>query len=150
MELIEALRQTRHNILKTVETYSIEEMNVVPEGFNNSLLWNLGHVWVTQKMLHYGLSGLSLNIDDELVNQFRKGSKAIVWTEDTLSTIKSDFLQSVDMLERDLSAKIFKEFRKYRTSYNVELTSLEDALWFNNMHEAMHLGYMLAMRKCIK
>ena len=150
MELIEALRQTRHNILKTVETYSIDEMNVVPEGFNNSLLWNLGHVWVTQKMLHYGLSGLSLNIDDELVNQFRKGSKAIVWTEDTLSTIKSDFLQSVDMLERDLSAKIFKEFRKYRTSYNVELTSLEDALWFNNMHEAMHLGYMLAMRKCIK
>jgi len=55
MELIEALRQTRHNLLKTVEAYTIDEMNVDPEGFNNSLLWNLGHVWVTQKMLHYGL-----------------------------------------------------------------------------------------------
>lgn len=125
-------------------------MNVVPEGFNNSLLWNLGHVWVTQKMLHYGLSGLPLGIDDELVNQFRKGSKAIVWSEETLLKIKADFLQSVDVLERDLSSDIFKEFRSYNTSYNVELTSLEDALWFNNMHEAMHLGYMLAMRKCIK
>lgn len=150
MELIEALRQTRHNLLKTVEAYTIDEMNVVPEGFNNSLLWNLGHVWVTQKMLHYGLSGLPLNIEDELVNQFRKGSKAIVWKEETLSRIKSDFLQSVDDLERDLNANIFKEFRPYRTSYNVELESLDDALWFNNMHEAMHLGYMLAMRKSIK
>ncbi len=150
MELIEALRQTRHNLLKTVEAYTIDEMNVDPEGFNNSLLWNLGHVWVTQKMLHYGLSGLPLNIEDELVNQFRKGSKAIVWKEETLSRIKSDFLQSVDDLERDLNANIFKEFRPYRTSYNVELESLDDALWFNNMHEAMHLGYMLAMRKSIK
>ena len=150
MELIEALRQTRHNLLKTVEAYTIDEMNVVPEGFNNSLLWNLGHVWVTQKMLHYGLSGLPLNIDDELVNQFRKGSKAIVWKEETLSRIKSDFITSVDDLERDLNANIFKEFRPYRTSYNVELESLDDALWFNNMHEAMHLGYMLAMRKSIK
>jgi hypothetical protein len=150
MELIEALRQTRHNLLITVEAYTIDEMNVVPEGFNNSLLWNLGHVWVTQKMLHYGLSGLPLNIEDELVNQFRKGSKAIVWKEETLSRIKSDFLQSVDDLERDLNANIFKEFRPYRTSYNVELESLDDALWFNNMHEAMHLGYMLAMRKSIK
>lgn len=150
MELIEALRQTRHNLLKTVEAYTIDEMNVVPEGFNNSLLWNLGHVWVTQKMLHYGLSGLPLNIEDELVNQFRKGSKAIVWKEETLSRIKSDFLQSIDDLERDLNANIFKEFRPYRTSYNVELESLDDALWFNNMHEAMHLGYMLAMRKSIK
>jgi len=150
MELIEALRQTRHNLLKTVEAYTIDEMNVVPEGFNNSLLWNLGHVWVTQKMLHYGLSGLPLNIDDELVNQFRKGSKAIVLKEETLSRIKSDFIKSVDDLERDLNANIFKEFRPYRTSYNVELESLDDALWFNNMHEAMHLGYMLAMRKSVK
>lgn len=150
MELIEALRQTRHNLLKTVEAYTIDEMNVVPEGFNNNLLWNLGHVWVTQKMLHYGLSGLPLNIEDELVNQFRKGSKAIVWKEETLSRIKSDFIKSVDDLERDLNANIFKEFRPYRTSYNVELESLDDALWFNNMHEAMHLGYMLAMRKSIK
>jgi len=150
MELIEALRQTRHNLLKTVEAYTIDEMNVVPEGFNNSLLWNLGHVWVTQKMLHYGLSGLPLNIEDELVNQFRKGSKAIVWKEETLSRIKSDFITSVDDLERDLNANIFKEFRPYRTSYNVELESLDDALWFNNMHEAMHLGYMLAMRKSVK
>ena len=150
MELIEALRQTRHNLLKTVEAYTIDEMNVDPEGFNNSLLWNLGHVWVTQKMLHYGLSGLPLNIEDELVNQFRKGSKAIVWKEETLSRIKSDFITSVDDLERDLNANIFKEFRPYRTSYNVELESLDDALWFNNMHEAMHLGYMLAMRKSIK
>ena len=108
MELIEALRQTRHNLLKTVEAYTIDEMNVVPEGFNNSLLWNLGHVWVTQKMLHCGLSGLPLNIDDELVNQFRKGSKAIVLKEETLSRIKSDFIKSVDDLERDLNANIFK------------------------------------------
>jgi len=49
-----------------------------------------------------------------------------------------------------LNANIFKEFRPYRTSYNVELESLDDALWFNNMHEAMHLGYMLAMRKSVK
>jgi hypothetical protein len=58
---------------------------------------------VTQKMLHYGLSGLPLNIDDELVNQFRKGSKAIVLKEETLSRIKSDFIKSVDDLERDLT-----------------------------------------------
>ena len=33
------------------------------------------------------------------------------------------------------------------TSYNVILKTVEDAIVFNNIHEGLHLGYMMALNR---
>jgi len=49
----------------------------------------------------------------------------------------------------DFRKGIFKEYSNYMTSAKVELTCIEDAIKFNNYHEGLHLGTVLALRKVV-
>ena len=54
----ETLNITRNNIINAIEGLSLEELNTVPKGFNNNVIWNVGHVVATQQLLCYKFSGL--------------------------------------------------------------------------------------------
>lgn len=143
-------RTTRSNILKACSELTLEQMNTIPIGFNNSIAWNLGHILVTQKLLVYGLSSNDLKIESRLVEKFKKGTKADTPVSATdHSTIKATFLSSVDLCETDFNSGLFTQFRTYPTSYNFILNTIEDAIIFNNSHEALHFGYIMAMKKNI-
>lgn len=144
------LRITRNNILKSVENLSLETLNKIPEGFNNNLAWNLGHVVATQQLLCYGLSGSTMLVDNDFITKYRKGSKP----EQDINQAELDFIKSqliilVDKTEEDLGNNVFQNFKEYPTSYGVTLNAVEDAIIFNNMHEAMHLGTMIALKKAL-
>lgn len=66
---------SRKIYLKLIESYSIEQLNKIPEGFSNNLIWNLGHIIVSQQGLVYRLSGLAVNVSEEMTNKYKNGSK---------------------------------------------------------------------------
>jgi hypothetical protein len=66
MQDIETLREIRGFILRLVDGLSPEQLEAVPPGASNSILWNLGHLAVTQQLLHYKLSGLPMYLPDEV------------------------------------------------------------------------------------
>jgi hypothetical protein len=43
--------------VKSVAALDLAQLNIVPDGFNNSIAWNIAHILVTQQLLHYKLSG---------------------------------------------------------------------------------------------
>jgi predicted ribosome quality control (RQC) complex YloA/Tae2 family protein len=56
----------------------------------------------------------------------------------------------VDELIEDYYGKRFgKAFQPYETSYGLKLNTIEEAIRFNNVHEAMHLGYMMSQRRSL-
>ena len=124
-------------------------MNVIPNGLNNNIMWNLGHVVVTQQALNYRLSNLPMKVDSELVDHFKKGSVAANYDQSVLDLLKSKFLVLVAETRKDYEAGLFKEFQTYPTSYGITLESIDDSLEFNNAHEALHLGYIMAIRRMI-
>jgi hypothetical protein len=67
--------KTRAILYKFLEQFSLEQLNTVPNGYRNSIYWNIMHVVVTQQLLVYGLSGLPMLIDSQLVEAFRKAQK---------------------------------------------------------------------------
>lgn len=141
---------TRKNILKTIENLSEEQLNKIPEGFSNNIMWNVAHVLVTQQLLCYKLSNQEMSLDDSFVDLFKKGSAAdYEVNQEEADLIKEELLVLVAKLKEDYNAGIFKEFTEYPTSYNVTLSSVEDAIQFNNVHEALHMGYIMAMKKAL-
>jgi hypothetical protein len=56
---------------------------------------------------------------------------------------------TTDRLDRDYQEGIFRHYVPYKTSYGVELNNIDDAIIFNNIHEGLHLGYMMAMVKSL-
>ena len=52
------IRRNRELFLELVNSLSIEQLNKIPEGFNNNIAWNFGHIVVTTQTLCYVRSGV--------------------------------------------------------------------------------------------
>lgn len=149
-EAFEILKITRRNQLAAIKDLTLEQLNIIPQGFNNNLMWNLGHVIVTQQLLCYKLSGNALNLDEDFVQKFAKGTlPSPNFEHSDLEKIKKYAKSLPDLLESDYNAGLFKKFDNYPTSYGYELNSIEDAITFNNVHEGLHLGYLMALKRAV-
>lgn len=147
---ISLLRPTRKNIVRILRDFSADQLNAVPAGFNNNLIWNAGHVMATMEMLTYGLCGVKLPSSRAFIDRYRKGTRPEgPADQEEIDHIMAQLEASIDRLEADLPTLVAADFRPYETSYGVTLEKLEDAMTFNNMHEAMHLGAILALRKLV-
>lgn len=148
---IDTIQATRKLFLTLLERLSIDELNVVPQGFNNNIIWNFGHVIVSQQILCYKLAGLPLKLDDTFVSKYSKGTKPEAFINDTeLIFLKQQAVSLIDELVVDLEKGIFTSYTNYTTSFNVELNSVKDAVKFIAMHEGLHLGYAMALKRIVK
>ena len=66
--------QTRKILFKILNSTSREDLLTIPDGFRNNICWNIAHVVVTQQLLVYKNSGLSMKISQKLVDKYRKGT----------------------------------------------------------------------------
>ena len=70
-EQFELIRQTRTRFIDIVNGLSIEELNEIPSGMNNNIAWNFGHLVTAQQSLCYALSGVDLDVTEELTAGFK-------------------------------------------------------------------------------
>lgn len=146
----EILRKSRGIVFKKTENLSIEQLHKIPEGFTNNIAWNLAHLVVTQQLLQYKLSGLNCLVSDELIENYRKGTfPTETFSEEDLEEVKELFIGLPDTLQEDFEAGIFTEYTAYETSTGFTIDSIESAIAFNNLHEGIHLGVILALVKLV-
>ncbi len=147
---IETIVATRKMFLKLIDGLSIETMNKIPQGFNNNIIWNFGHVIITQQILCYKLSNLSLHVADSFVSNYSKGSKPASFIDaKELDYLKEMALSSIDQLMVDMDNKIFNNFNTYTTSFGIDLNSIDDVVKFIGMHEGIHIGYAMALKRIV-
>ena len=139
------------NILEGfLNQFSLDELNKIPEGFSNNLIWNIAHVIVTQQLLVYGNSQLLMLVSDEMVSKYRKGTKAEKKvTQDEVNELKALLFSTLEKTKEDYNNDAFKNYTEYTVSTKSTLTNVEQALEFNNFHEGIHLGYILALKKSL-
>lgn len=144
------LAQTRVNVTNMIARFEPHQLNTIPEGFSNNLIWNAGHLLVTQQLLVYGLSDLPMRISEEWVERFRKGSRPDGAVGlDEIKTIREALLSLPEQTHTDLVKGQFSSqpFKIYPTSFGVTLHNVQEAIAFNNVHEGLHLGAMMALAK---
>ena len=147
---VETIQATRKMFLKLIDGLSIETMNKVPQGFNNNIIWNFGHVIITQQILCYKLANIPMHVEESFVTKYSKGTKPETFIDaKELDYLKEFALSSVDQLMVDMDNKIFNNFNSYTTSFGVELTSIDDVVKFIGMHEGIHIGYTMALKRVV-
>ncbi len=145
------INQGLKNINKITADLSHEKLTIIPEGFNNNIAWNMVHVLVTQQLLCYGLSGQPMLMPADVVENFKKGSRPPAVISPELIQFTRQKLESHGyQLALDYQYEQFGKITKYPTSFGIELTSIEDAIAFNNLHIGMHFGYILALIRALK
>ena len=129
---------------------SLDNLNKIPEGFSNNIIWNIAHIVVIQQLLVYKLSGLPIHVSEEMVSKYRNKTKPEGdVTQDEVDEINGLLESLLFQTEKDIIAGIFKTYTEYTVSLGTTLTNVQEAIEFNNFHEGVHLGYILALRKAI-
>lgn len=146
----EILRHTRNNVLAIINGLTLEQLNTVPTGFRNNIIWNAAHMVVTQQLLCYKLTGLKMLIADDIVDRYKKGSEVISPVgQEEVDFIKEMMVTLRKRLIQDYNSNNFTNFSNYTSSYGVVLDNIDDAIQFNNVHEGLHLGYIMAIKKLV-
>ena len=135
---------------KFLDNYTLEQLNKILDGFSNNLIWNIGHIIVSQQGLVYRLSGLPSYIEESLVETYKNGSKLTGSTTAVeVGQLKYLLILLIEKTKSDYREGKFKSYHEYNTATGFNLKSTEEALEFNNYHEALHLGFMMNIRKFI-
>lgn len=140
--------QNRRNLLAILENTPKKDLLNIPKGFRNNIWWNIAHVVVTQQLLVYKFSGVPMLVARDLVDKFMKGTVPDGTATDVeIEKIKEVLVSTITQTQQDYDAGLFKDFTPYTTSAKVTLNNVEDAIRFNNFHEGIHLGSILALKK---
>jgi len=148
--ILKTWKTSRKISLDFFEKYTLEQLNKIPAGFNNNLIWNIGHIIAAQQFLIYKGSNNPMHVPDAFFDTYKAGTKPT----GILSQLEADELKGLLMslivkTEEDLQNGIFKGYNERTTLTGFHLGSVKDAFEFNNYHEGLHLGCMMSIRKFV-
>ena len=147
---LDILKIARQNVLKLIDGLSLEKLNKIPEGFTGNIVWHVGHLVATQQGLLYTLSGNATNLDKSYIDKYKKGSKPEApVTQAELDFILAELIRQPEQLEKDMAANKFANYNQYSTSFGNTIHNFDEALSFVGVHEGMHIGYIMALKRCL-
>lgn len=148
--VLEVCQTSRNILLKVLENHSLEQLNKIPEGFSNNLVWNVAHCISAHQGLVYKLSGLPTLTSEEFIAKYKKGTKPEGdVSQEEVDEIKDLLSKTLQQTKEDFSNGVFVNYSEYTTSMGFTLRNIEDALSFNNFHEGTHLGIIMSIRKLV-
>ena len=150
MDAIDTIINLRTAILKMTEELTIEQLNTIPAGFGNNIIWNLAHIVAAQQSVCYTRSGLPTLVDENFISAYKPGTKPEGYVEENkVSAIKALLTSTIDQLKSDYAKGIFNSYSSVTTRYGVVLGSVEDGINFIPFHDGFHMGYILALKRLL-
>lgn len=144
-------KSIRSKIIPLYQSLSIEQLNRIPEGFRNNLAWHLGHIVVTTPVLCYIRTGVNPEKAIPYLDKYKNGSVPESFIEQSeIDYFLNELLPSVEAIEDDYAAGVFKEVKSYSTvTFGVEMKDIETYFDCCSQHDALHYGHIQAMRKLV-
>jgi hypothetical protein len=147
---IESIRKTRSYVLQLVNGLTAEQLNEVPAGFNNNIIWNLGHLIASQQGICYLRAGLKAWVSEKVYGDYKPGTKPSSFINNSeIEELKNLLLTSLDPLETDYGNNLFQNYPTWTTRYDVTITTIDEALQFLLFHEGLHTGYIMALKRVV-
>ena len=143
-------KTSRKALSHFLDIISLQQLNKIPDGFNNNIIWNIAHIVVVQQMLAYKLSGLPMLISDEMVAKYMRGTKpAKDVSQSEIDQIQLLLFETINKTEVDFNDGIFKNYQEFSSLSGFRMRNIEDALAFNYYHEAIHTGMIMSIMKFV-
>lgn len=147
---IETLKRVRSLMLESIKNLSAEQLNKIPAGFGNNIIWNLGHIIAVQQGVCYKRAGLPTLISDYFWENFKPGSKPEgVISDEEIMQIKQLLLITLDRFEIDLNNQIFGDYAAWSTRHSIEVANIDDGIKFLLFHEGLHSETIVAIKKIV-
>lgn len=144
---------TRKAFIGLLDGLSVEELNQLPAGFNNNIIWNFGHIVVSTQTLCYVRTGIWQDKSNvKFVTAYEKGSKPSYFVDASeIAALKELSITTIQQIEEDYKRATFEKINAYDTStYGAPLHNIEDVLVTSIGHDNLHFGYARAQISAIR
>lgn len=147
---IEILYKPRLHLLNVIKDLTTEQLNKIPTGFNNNIIWNLTHLISAQHSLTYKRAGLEVPLDERFYLPYQPGTRPEKFVDaEEIEEIKGLFLSTLDQLDTDIKNNVFANYIPWTTRYDVELHNIDEGVKFLPFHDGIHTGYIWALKRVI-
>lgn len=147
------LKLTRGMTLASVNAVSEEMADRQPDGFNNTIRWNVGHIYVTLNNLVYGFSGETTPSPEGFNRLFDRGTKPSDWGDETvpgISELKRLLAAQPDEIEQAFKGRLDEPVKMPFNLYDTgQSKTLADTLNFAIYHEGLHLGFINGIKRAL-
>ena len=72
---LKILAHKRKRLLDLTKDLTVEQYNAIPDGFNNNIIWNMGHALSVSERMLYDESGLQPRVHAIPLTRFNKGTR---------------------------------------------------------------------------
>lgn len=136
---------TRRLLEQTLEGVTSELAAVIPEGFNNNIHWQVGHILKTAEFfLFFGEETLPENYQ----HFFGPGTKPAEWSEDvpSIETLKQQLKEQLERIEQLNVEKFTDKLPKPMIGNE----TFGEFAAFGAFHESLHLGQIQTMKRLLQ
>jgi hypothetical protein len=150
---LEKIKGFRQFLLRQTEDLTEQQLNHIPAGSSNNIIWNLGHLLAAEQNMCYVKAGVPITIDNRYFTLFLSGTKpeAPVDSHD-IQTIRKLLITSLERLQSDLDKNLFENYSPsvaIAKVYGFEVKNIHEALEYLLYHEGLHSGYVLSLKRLL-
>lgn len=141
-DIFHITRKNREAITNLCTNMSMEKLNAIPSGFNNNILWNVGHMVAIQQLIVYGLSQTPFRTDQWIIDTFKNKTKPErTYDKTDLEKVLTSLQETVVLMEKDFNDNAFGMQTPFISkSLNTSFDTMEAVISFNMFHEGLHTG----------
>lgn len=145
--LFNQLESYRSYILGVVENVSDEQADVIPEGLNNNIRWNLGHIYLDQYLWIQAVTKEKSGIPEEFQSWFGYGTSPRNFSSETpsLEELKALLKEQPANIKEAYGTRLEEEF----PPTEMGMHTIEQVLIRTIFHEGMHLQSILDIKKLL-
>ena len=150
MEILNQLSFTRMYTQGRLKPVKDGQWDIQPEGFNNTIRWNVGHIFTSMESFIQNVIPTYEPVHPEWIPLFKGGTNPTDWTvepptnEELLSALADQLARVKEILTGKLDQKL-PEVMKIGKFH--EMATIEAVIQFAVWHEGIHSGIIFALNK---
>jgi uncharacterized damage-inducible protein DinB len=150
METLNQLNFARIYTQGRLQNLKNEQWDIQPEGFNNTIRWNVGHVFTTMETFLQRVVSSYEPVHSEWIPLFKGGTKPEDWTvepptnEELLLALAEQPARAIEVLSGKLDQQLPEVMQIGKIH---EMATVEAVIQFAIWHEGIHAGIIFALNK---
>jgi uncharacterized damage-inducible protein DinB len=150
METLGQMKFARVYTQGRLQSVKDEQWDIQPEGFNNTIRWNVGHIFVSMEAFIKRSIPTYEPVHPEWIPLFRGGTKPEEWNVEppTHEELLTALAEQPIRVEEILLGKLDQPLPEVMSIGKFhEMATIDAVIQFANWHEGIHAGVIYALNK---
>ncbi|MFP7296760.1 DinB family protein [Neobacillus niacini] len=142
----------RNNTLKVAQGITEENADIIPNGYPNSLRWQLGHIYVAVEGIVFHFSNEIPNLPEGYMDLFKTGTKTTDWnaTPPSIDELITLLSEQVNRVKETFAGRLEEKIANPFTMGTLKLETCGELLSYTSFHESEHIGIIKSLKNALK